>query len=257
MKRSKTKQQTMYEPIKDKNLRGSLLYTISSEFPKIGGPRVVELCTEMILEIVHDYLKPKDHLRWGQVLYSAVSVNDPPARGKTMAETEKVVVVLDLVTDEDIEKQIAKEDHRKKIVRRCKRLCQQAYEQGGLLTTADLSLLIGYDRAYISRCLAKEERDSGEIIPRRANIHDMGTGTTHKRIICLYRFRDGLSAREIARRTHHADESVKNYLSTYKRVRHLLQRGIDPAQIPQMLDISTNLAQQYVEIHKELTDEDS
>lgn len=256
MKRSKPKQHTMFAPIKDKSLRGSLMHTIKSQFPKIGGSRVVELCTEMLLEVVHDYLKPKDYLSPGQILYSAVSVDDPPARGKTMAETEKVVVVLDVITDTDIEKQIGKEDHTEKIVRKAKRLCQQAYEQGGLLTTADLALLIGYDRAHISRLIAQEERETGELIPRRANIHDAGSGMTHKRIICMHRFRDGLSAREIARRTDHDDESVNNYLSAYKRVRHLLKEGIDPEQIPQMLGMSRRLVQQYVEIDEELTTED-
>lgn len=246
----------MFAPIKDKSLRGSLMHTISSQFPKIGGPRVVELCTDMILEVVGDYLKPKDYLCPGQMLYGAVSVDDPPARGKTMAETEKVVVVLDVITDTDIEKQIAKENHTDKIVRKAKRLCQQAYDQGGLLTTADLALLMGYHRAYISKLLAKEERETGELIPRRANIHDAGSGMTHKRIICLHRFRDGLSARQIARRTDHDDESVNNYLSAYKRVRHLLREDIDPQQIPQMLGMSSGLVQQYVEIHEELTNED-
>lgn len=256
MKRSKSKQKTMYEPIKDKSLRGSLMHTISSQFPKIGGRRVVELCTDMLLEVVHDYLKPKDYLSPGQILYSAVSVDDPPARGKTMAETEKVVVVLDLITDTDIDHQIVNENHREKIVRIAKRLCQQAYEQGGLLTTADLSLLIGYDRAHISGCIAEEERKTGELIPRRANIHDMGSGLTHKRVICMYRYRDGLCATEIAKRTDHDDESVNNYLSSFKRVRHLLQKGISPDQIPQMLAMSDNLVQEYIDIYEELENDD-
>lgn len=254
MKRRRDNLKSSFRPAKDRSFQAALAHRIAQSFPRIGGPRIVRLCAKMIREVVQDHLKPKDHLRPGQILYNAVSIDDPPARGKTMAETEQVTVTLELITQEDIDKRIAGESSAERLLRRAKRLSKQAYKQGAVLSNVDLALLLGYSPSYVGQVLAKHERESGKLIPRRANVHDVGTGQTHKRIICLARHRDGKSATQIARETYHSHAAVDKYLSDFARVRFCLQKGMDRAEIRQALEMSDQLIDQYVEINEELKD---
>ena len=76
----------------------------------------------------------------GQVLWTAVAVDDPPSQNKRIEDTRLVPIVLDLVTAQDIDETRAKgmrsQTRRTKIVR----LFRQAYEQGAVLSLADVSL---------------------------------------------------------------------------------------------------------------------
>ena len=45
----------MYGPLKDKNVRNALAHRIGQEFPRVGGPRIRNLCAEMILEVLDEH----------------------------------------------------------------------------------------------------------------------------------------------------------------------------------------------------------
>jgi len=86
------------EPLLAKTLENALAHRIEKEFPRIGGPRICKLCAEMILEVVHNHVRPKDSIRHGQVLWTAVSIEDPPGWSQKIADTDLVTVVLDAST---------------------------------------------------------------------------------------------------------------------------------------------------------------
>ncbi len=69
----------------------------------MGGPRILALCAEMILEIIHKHIRPRESVTHGQVLWMGISINDPPSRAERIANTDLVPVVLDLSAPEDIE----------------------------------------------------------------------------------------------------------------------------------------------------------
>jgi len=56
----------------------------------IGGPRIRKLCAEMILEVVTKHIRPSETVRHGQVLWTAVSRDDPPAWRRRIAEMDLV-----------------------------------------------------------------------------------------------------------------------------------------------------------------------
>ena len=96
------------------------------------------------------------------------------------------------------------------------------------------------------------ERRTGHIVPRRATVHDVGTGLTHKHIICLKRYRDGKTSDQIAKETYHSMEAVDRYLGQYDRVRHCRMEGMAKEQIAFTLGCSESLVQEYLEIDREL-----
>jgi hypothetical protein len=241
-----------YKPLKDKTLENALAHRIGTEFPRIGGPRIRTLCAQMILEVFEAHVRPREHVRHGQVLWMAYSINDPPRRGKRTADSELVPVVLDLSTPKDIEARIERTSPRERLAAKAVRLCHQAYDQGGLLSNCDVAELLATHDADVAHLLCQHEDQSGKVVPRRATLHDVGTGLTHKLIICRKRYLEGKPPEQVAKETYHSLEAVDRYLAVYDRVRHCRLEGMAPGDIAYTLDCSRALVDQYLAIDAEL-----
>lgn len=241
-----------YGPLKDKTLRHALAHKIHREFPRIGGRRIRGLCADMILEVVDQHRRVLDSVAHGQVVWMAVRTESPPRQHQRIADAELVPVVLDLSTAEDVEARIARQSPKQRLAQKAIRLCHQAYEQGGLLSNCDLAELLHADDASIAHVLVEHERESEKPVPRRATLHDVGTGVTHKVQICRKRYVEGQEPHEVAKATYHSLEAVERYLGQYDRVRHCRIQGLTPAQTAQALACSVALVEQYLVIDREL-----
>ena len=237
-----------FGPLRAKTLRNALAHRIVKEFPRIGGPRICQLCADMILEVISKHMRPKDHLVHGQTLWMAVSVHNPPAHRQRIADTELVPVLLDLSTAEDAQRRIERLPAPQRLLCKALRLCEQAYQQGGLLSNCDLAELLNTHDSRIARVLAQHERATNTLVPRRATLHDVGTGLTHKRIICWKRYAEGKEPHVVARETYHSLEAVDRYLGQYDRVRHCRLQGLSPEQTAHVLGCSLALVQEYLVI---------
>lgn len=240
-----------YGPMREKNLKNAISYCIARDFPRVGGERIRQFCAEAILEVVSQHLRPREHVRHGQVVWLAVSLNDPPARKKRLRDTELVSVILDLSTADDIQAILDRRKPQERLRRKALRLCEQAHAQGALLSNVDLAELLNRGDAQIAAVLAAHERQEQQLIPRRATLHDFGSGQTHKAIICRKHV-EGKTADQIARETHHSLPAVDRYLADFDRVRQCRQLGMSPEQIAFTLNHSQRLVQQYLELDKEL-----
>lgn len=206
----------------------------------------------MILEVLDKHVRPREHLRHGQVLWMSYSIDDPPSRYKCTAETDLVPVVLDLSIPGDLEARIARVSPRRRLQDKAIRLCRQTYEQGGLLSNCDLAELLSVDAAYLASIMSRYERDSRKVVPRRATVHDMGSGMTHKRIICRKRYLEGKEAAQIARETYHSMEAVDRYLGQYERIRHCRLQGMEADRIAYTLRCNVALVREYMQIDDEM-----
>ncbi len=74
-----------FGPLKARNLKNAIAHQITTEFPRIGGPRICSLCAEMIMEIVNKHMRSRDHVKHGQVLWAAIDIKDPPRRRRPAA----------------------------------------------------------------------------------------------------------------------------------------------------------------------------
>jgi Protein of unknown function (DUF1670) len=237
-----------FSPLKAKTLKNAIIHKITTEFPRIGGPRICSLCAEMIIDIVSKHMLSRDHITHGQVVWVAVDINDPPSRHRRIADTKLVPVVLDLSTADDVQRRIDRLSRSERLLHRARRLCQQAYEQGGLLSNCDIAEMLHVGSDYVGKLLAEYERSTKTIVPRRATLHDVGSGITHKHIICWLRYARGKDPHVIAQETCHSLEAVDRYLSQYDRVRHCRLQGLTPEQTAHALNCSVRLVRQYIEI---------
>jgi hypothetical protein len=148
------------QPLMAKTLENALAHRIEKEFPRIGGPRICKLCAEMIMEVVHNHIRSKDYVHHGQIVWTAISINDRPGWCQKIADTDLVTVVLDASTPEDIQSRIDRVHPSKWRLRKAIRMCRQAYEQGGLLTNYDLSEILNFADSLIAQLLANYERQT-------------------------------------------------------------------------------------------------
>jgi len=241
-----------YAPQLRRTVEAALAERIAQEFPRMGGPRIVQLCTAMVFEVIDAYQYRADTLHHGQVLWTAVARDSPPGHRKPTTAAHLRPIILDLVTPEDVEALLSRQSADKRLCFRVVRLCQQAAEQGALLSNCDLAMLLHASDSRIAQVLVAHERATQTTVPRRCTLHDMGSGITHKRLICLKRYLEGKEPIQIARETYHSLEAVDRYLERFERVRYCRQCGFDTAHTAMVLQCSARLVEEYLAIDDEL-----
>ena len=128
---------------------------------------------------------------------------------------------------------------------RVRRLTHEAYNQGAVLSQADLGVLTGYSPGAVSMT-AVALRRRGEFLPLRGYVADMGSFPTHKAaVIRLYL--SGLTTPDIAARTFHSKEAVDRYIRGFERVR-LLSGRFAREELPLLTGMSTSLLKQYLRL---------
>ena len=243
-----------YAPLQEKTLQNALAHAIAEQFPRIGGPRIRGLCAEMILEVIEAHVRPQEHVRHGQVLWMGVATDHPPRYRQRLTDAKLVPVTLDLSTPEDIDARIDRKRPMERLEGKAVRLCHQLHQQGALLSNCDLAELLGTSDSSVALALTTYERQTEKLVPRHATLHDVGTGLTHKRIICWKRYAQGKSPEIVAKETYHSLEAVDRYLGQFDRVRHCRQQGLSVDQTAYTLNCSRALVEEYLAIDGELKD---
>ena len=180
--------------------------------------------------------------RPGQIVTFGVSEAEPP--GRSLAEAELLMVVLDYVAQEDwglvnrISPQALKWE-------RIKRLCTQAYQQGVALSLPDLAHLVGLSVDAVQNTIKEHDQ---VVLPTRGRVADMGSTLSHaEKIIALYM--DGYTETEIKRRTGHSYDSIERYLWDFSRVICLRERGMPLPAIRQATGMSRRVVAKYLELY--------
>ncbi len=189
----------------------------------------------------------------GQMKYSCVSASEPP--GKPIKSCQMVTVTLTMLHDEDTtglpykDKDASIETRWRRLLR----ICDEAMEQGGLLSQEDLSKLLMNDIRTIRRDIA-ELKTIGIIVPTRGTVKDIGPGVTHK-AIAIRLWLEGKEPTEVAKRIHHSLKATENYLKKFKRVAYLRrEKGFTDFEISRTVGISTAAAKTFLEIYNEFKD---
>jgi hypothetical protein len=247
-----TRYSQTYDASKRKTFRSSLCHLLQTEFPGVFGPAVTRLFADKIDALYERFHPPRSRLKAGQVFWAAVAIDDPPNRDKRIENTRLVPVILDLVTVQDIDNTMQCGRHHAQIRHdKILRLFRQAYEQGGVLSYADVSLLVHVGLNTISQVVLAEQEATGLPVPCRGTIHDMGRSVTHKAIICYKRLVEKKSTSQVAQETFHSAEEVEHYVQTCRRVQLCHDSGMGPDEIAQATGHSRLLVREYVDLIEE------
>ena len=178
----------------------------------------------------------------------AVDKNETSGYGKKIEECQITPVIVDLITEEDIENYIKNVPKRERQKQVAVRLHQQAYEQGGVFSYADSAAIMRLSPNTVGNYIREYERQTGKLVPRRGNIHDMGPTLTHKRSICIKHLLEGKTVEQTARETRHSPQAVTRYTNDFKRVYCCIKEGWDIKKIAQTTALSKKLVNEYIDL---------
>jgi hypothetical protein len=248
----KSSHEELYSPQEAKTFRNVLSRFILREFPRLGGPWVIGHFIDKLLVLFDEHYLHRDRVQVGQTVWMAVAADETAGYRKPMSETRQVPVILTLIDPSDITS-FRQGIPRHEVLRYAvARAAQEAYAQGGVLSTVDLSLLFARSRSTISKQIRDYETETQQVVPRRGTVHDMGPTFSHKRIICYKAFVEGKPTHIIARETYHTPLAVDNYLLDFARVYFAVhQRDLSPEDTAFTLGRSLRLVQGYLALIEE------
>jgi hypothetical protein len=258
-----------YATVGRRDFRAALEYLLETEFKLVGSHRVIRLIAEAVVELQRQFYPEYEQLEPGTILWATTKAGEQAkvSWGKRSESYGIQMVRLPLVTKTEIETRMMPgpghdpRDNRRKEFRRdtatLVRLVKAAAAQRGLLSGAELSVLMNRSLMKVHDYIRTYEQETGDPLPLKGYVLDMGSSPTHKGIICR-KFEEGMSPPDIARATGHGLAAVDNYLGTYDRIKVLLKKGFDTPTICQVTGKAARTVAQYLVIverfHPELMD---
>lgn len=210
------------------------------------SPFEAEAILDAVYKVYKPYFETSGTLKPGQMLFQVVSIEN--IASKKLSECLMITVTLTIdKADEDlaIRQRLGVIGLRK---HRLERICNEAYQQGGLLTVEDLAnRIFNCGERTICRDI-KDLRKDNIILPLRSTIQDMGRTISHRSLIIKYWLR-GKEYSDIASSAYHSIKSVQNYVDKFKRTVALSKEGYDINTIAFLSKISANLAQEYLHLY--------
>lgn len=252
--RLRPRAQAMYSPMLAKTFAVALSHFLAEEFPHLGGPKVRELFVAEVCGMVEQFYPVPQRLRPGQVIWLVVDKTDKPkGNHRPLSQTRLIPVVLTLVTREDIQA-LAQGTRREQVTQQVLvRLHQEAEAQGGVLAETDTALLLSHSEGHISELIRTYEKETGQLIPRRGTLHDLGPTLSHKKLIARKVLLERKSTSQTASETCHTPTSVDRYLSDLYRCYVCLKRADQSLeQTAFTTGLSFNLVQEYAALIDEL-----
>jgi hypothetical protein len=233
-----------YSSAHDRFLKPAIVNFFKVQFGNNFGPIVRENIAGALVDLFDSICPESSRLKPGQVIWNAL---DKQTRGDSENRRYKPVI-LSLVTDEEVsmfEKGSKVSTIRKNVMAR---MIREAYQQGAVLSTRDLSLLLVSYSSSLSQLRIEYEKEHQTILPHTGVIHDMGTTLTHKRIIVFKHVVEKKDPAIVARETNHSQGAVDRYLKDYSRVKTLVNDKKDIEFIHHTTNISRPVIKQYLQI---------
>jgi hypothetical protein len=238
-----------YKRIKGKTLKHILLDRFLNQYGYDKGPVTASAIVDDLLALIEQYYRYKDNsfLKQGQMVWHAVPVDEYPKKGKSMAQTKLTPVVLDIISDSDIEDMKTPLHHRELRLKKIERWTTQAYDQGALLSQLDLAVLLCTSTYTAGEYVREYHHLYHRPLPTRGNIQLIGSGQTHKhQIIALHL--QGYLVPTICQKTNHSKEAVERYIRDFESVRLLSTKFDDVDVISRIIRLSPRIVKQYLDL---------
>ncbi len=253
----KTNSRNHYESLPKRTYRTAIIRLLETEYKLLGSHKVLQMVADDIIALHKKFYPDIEGHDFGSILWHTTSSNSSkPSYGTKVEDYEIQAVILPLVVKDDIEARIrsyhgrsdpdvpGQVKQRDRDIATMARLIKSAYAQGGLLSGAELSVLLNRSLGTIGKYLKQYHDTHTDILPTKGIILDQGSKPTHKAsIINLYE--QGYPEVDIARLTDHTIESTSRYIKVYKKVKLLLEKQFSLIDIVRVTGMGKSTVRQY------------
>lgn len=249
-----------YESIPKRDFKTAVIRLLEEEYKVLGSRRIIMMLSEDLEQLHREYFPEANRIRFGELLWQTTK-NDGQRQsyGKKTEDYAVQTVVLPVVTREDVDRRTAykKGDrnsnykHREaRDIEMMVRLLKSTKEQGGLLSGAELSVIMNRSLTTIGKYLKAYFEKTGEVLPMKGYVLDQGSNPTHKGVV-ISLYEQGISPADIVLKTGHSQSAVDNYIKTYDQVLKLVRKNHDAISITQILGRRMNTIRQYLVLVKD------
>ncbi len=249
-----------FSSVEKRSFRAALIRLLETDYKILGSRRVLESLADDVEQLQREYFPRRERVEAGTIAWVTTKKTvRKPSYGKRTEDYETVMVYLPLVTRDDLERRVFVKAgtrnsnyrvSRQREMATVARLVKSAWEQDGMLSQAELCVLmnrsLGTMRKYIAEYEAEHPHDP---LPLKGYILDQGSRPTHKSLI-LNLYEQGVDPTDIAQRTNHGLDSVDRYIKAYERVKGLYKKGLSAAEIQKVSGLSRKVLDAYLSIAK-------
>lgn len=246
-----------YESIGKRDFKTALIRLLETDYKVLGSRKVLVMLADDIEQLHQEYFPQRNRLQFGDVVWQTTKDDGQrPNYGKKTEDYAVQTVILPLVRKEDVERRIyfkkgdRNSNYRHREARDIElmvRLLKSAKAQGGLLSGAELSVLMNRTLGTIGKYLKAYFEKTGEVLPMKGYVLDQGSNPTHKGII-ISLYEQGISPPDIVLKTGHTQNAVDRYIKTYDQVLALNKKKHDAISISQITGRSLNTVRQYLRL---------
>lgn len=233
-----------YAAARDRFFKPAIINFFTREFPSLFGPIIRDNIAYELIAIFEKMNPEISRIKHGQIFWNALDKN-------TRADSPKrkyVPVILTVVSSDDIEKFVKgvsiitiREDAIARVIK-------ETYEQGGIMSMRDISLIFSMTNQNASKTRKRYEKINNTILPHTGNLHDMGSCITHKVEIVYKVIVEKKDPTQAAYETNHSQQAVDRYLNDFHRVHTLYKNNHDIDFIHTVTNIAKNVVKQYIKI---------
>jgi hypothetical protein len=238
-----------YKRMKGKSLKHILIDRFLNHYGYDKGEVTATAIIDDLLALIDQYYRYTDNsfLKQGQMVWHAVPIDEYPGKGKSIAQTRLKPVVLDIISDSDIDDMRTPLLHRELRLKKIERWTTQAYDQGALLSQLDLAVLLTSNEATAGDYVREYKTLYNRALPTRGNIQLIGGGQTHKKQIIALHLK-GYLVPTICHKTNHFKEAVERYIRDYESVKLLSTKFDDVDLISRIIRLSPSVVKQYLDL---------
>lgn len=241
---------SIYGSIQQKSLEAMIKRELVLNYGYSDKLKIAEVLAQTMIKIFEDYAPERERLKPFQTLWVGIDRYDPPGQGKRIEDTAQRTVVLTLWEQPELETLASGQPPRELLPGRIARVTQEAMAQDALLIQTDLALIFGVSVTSIRKAIDHWHKKTGEVLPLRGVIHDIGMTFSHKRQIVGLHLQ-GYFTSEIARLTAHDPVNVDRYIQDFQRILEFAQEQSPIERIAFYTGVGHSLIKEYLEIIKD------
>jgi len=253
-----------YESINKRNFHSAIINLLENEYKILGSRKVLDMLADDIENLHREYYPGKNQVGFGEIVFTTTKDDGQrQSYGKKTEDYATITLALPLITKEDVERRIyfKKGDrnsnyrHREaRDIETMVRLLKSAKSQGGLLSGAELSVLMNRSLSTIRKYLDAYREKTKEILPLKGYVLDQGSLPTHKGIIVSL-YEQGISPADIVLKTGHSQHAVDRYIKHYEQVKKLIRKGMKETAIKEITGRSMKVIKEYIKLYHDLNPE--